>query len=66
MSWRPTPKSHLIKISRYDREAGDWGNCEFKDLRRGDLYAAFALDGERLNPATLEPTGRPDLVALRS
>lgn len=63
MAWKLTPKSERFDIKRYDRESGQWGPCEFSELRKGDIYAAFAHDGTQLEPVTGEPVGRPDMVA---
>lgn len=51
MRWRPTPKAMLFVIRRYDRENGDWSDCDFADLKPGDIYASFSPDGrEQVEP----------------
>lgn len=63
MTWRPTPKSDRFAIQRYNRETGEWRDCEFETLRTGDVYAAFAPDGMRIDPLSGEGAG-PEICAL--
>ena len=63
MTWKPTPKSRLIIAHRLDPVSGAWTPCEYKDLKRGDIFKAFAGDSE-IDAISFEAVDQKDWVAL--
>lgn len=53
--WRPTPKHRLFSAKRFDLSTGEWLGCAYADLKVGDIFKAFAPDGEQIDPLTEEP-----------
>jgi hypothetical protein len=62
MSWHPTPKRSLITAKRLTG-GGAWVDCEYKDLKKGDVFKAF-YQGEQIEPVSLAPVDRDDHVGV--
>jgi hypothetical protein len=60
--WKPTPKEEKFLVHRL--RDGEWQQCEFEDLVRGDKFRLFhPKTGSRMNPATNNET-EEQLVGL--
>ena len=56
--WRgPTPERRRVRARRLNVETGVWEPCEYRDLRRGDIFRAFAPDGMQLDPGLVGEEG---------
>lgn len=48
--WRETPEDQRAYAMRLDPATGQWSRCWYSDLRKGDIFKAFAFDGTRMHP----------------
>lgn len=48
MAWRSTPKQKLILAERFDRTTGTWSECQYRDLKRGDIFRSM-WNGEKMS-----------------
>jgi len=48
--WQETPEDKRAYAMRLDPTTGQWARCWYSDLRKGDIFKAYAFDGRRMHP----------------